>query len=177
MDKQGSTSTLDDVDAHASHSEVDPRFARDAARVNLRIMLDQKTHGDRITAAEIITATGFDKWNSFRGPIKTWAKRNNYVLQAVPNDGYRVADAAGIIDTSKQLGRQQFALAEERDRVIGTVPIDRLKENEVPVYTQERMRSTRALEVARRNESETRKQEQIGAAPRVPMKLVGKTPQ
>lgn len=77
---------------------VKRQHEREAARVTLRKMLDGKKRGDRITAADVVEATGFDDWRSFGATIHTWAKASSFVLVSVPNDGWRVGLAADHID-------------------------------------------------------------------------------
>jgi hypothetical protein len=86
-------------------SASDDRFAREAARVNLRKMLEGKRRGDRITAAEVVEATGFEQWRSFGAVIHTWARQNKLPLFPVRNDGWRLGLAAEHVDAAESKRR------------------------------------------------------------------------
>lgn len=88
-------------------------FAREAAIIKLGMMLDKKTHGDRISAADIQEATDGCAWDSFRKQILAWAKRRKFVVFAVTNDGYRVGTAREHLDFAESKRKKAFA-AEKR---------------------------------------------------------------
>lgn len=85
--------------------EEDSRFAREAARVNLRKMLEGKKRGERITAAEVVASTGFEHWQSFGAVIHAWARRSKLPLFPVKNDGWRIGLPAEHVDAAESKRR------------------------------------------------------------------------
>jgi hypothetical protein len=86
-------------------SEREDRVAREAARLNLRKMLESKKRGDRITAAEVVTSTGFERWQTFSSVIHSWARLNKLPLFPVRNDGWRIGLPAEHVDAAESKRR------------------------------------------------------------------------
>jgi hypothetical protein len=88
-----------------TNDEIEIVNAREAARVNLRKMLDGKRRGDRITAAEVVASTGFDHWQSFSSVIHRWARSSKFPLFPVKNDGWRIGLPAEHVDAAESKRR------------------------------------------------------------------------
>lgn len=66
-------------------------FPREAAFLKFeKEILSVKKKGDHVTAKEFSDCTGMEM-ASFRGRLKTWEKNNNFKLEAVRGNGYRIA--------------------------------------------------------------------------------------
>ncbi|MBA2718916.1 MAG: hypothetical protein H0U52_06715 [Chloroflexi bacterium] len=85
--------------------DIKTQYAREAARLRLREMLATKKRGDRITASEVAKSTGFTDWRSFGAVIRTWATREGFAINPVPNDGWRLGLPAEHLDASERLRR------------------------------------------------------------------------
>jgi hypothetical protein len=126
----------------------DIRYQRDAAFIGLRPLLESKKRGDRITAAEIRDATGFDDWKGLRSRIRQYFEAKGLFLRAVPNDGYRII--AGNEHADESARHQRTALKREIKslNVISSAPVEELSDDEVRRVRFQRDRSVRRVELA-----------------------------
>ncbi|MBA2741476.1 MAG: hypothetical protein H0U46_05640 [Actinobacteria bacterium] len=84
------------------------RENRERARVDLRKMLDSKSRGDRITAAEIVDATGFDDWALFGETVRRWAERRGFPLDFEKGDGWRILLPHEHVDYAERQRKRAF---------------------------------------------------------------------
>jgi hypothetical protein len=78
---------------------------RDAAFETLRQLLDKKSRGDRITAAEIRDALGFDQWDWCRSKVRRYLRSKQMYVESVRNDGYRILTATEHADHAERKRR------------------------------------------------------------------------
>lgn len=143
---------------------------RDAAIINLHAMLARKKRGDRITAAEIVEATGFEDWRSFRVPIHRYVASANLVAMAVPNDGWRIGLPADHIDFAER--KRRSALKKERRglKALVDTPIAELDDRQTRRAEFLTVRAASRVQSGQKDDKEIRKVLKIGTE-RVPLRF------
>lgn len=158
----------DEVDIKKQHE-------REAARVNLRKMLETKKRGDRITASEVTVATGFDDWRSFGGTIRSFIRNKGMVSWPVTNDGWRIGLPEDHVDYSEK--QRRSALRKERLAFNSLMAAPRAELNDHQTRRVEfaLARSASRLQQAKQHDKETR--EEFKLTERVPLRTLtnGKT--
>ena len=144
---------------------------REAARVNLRKMLDAKTRGERITALEIVEATGFDAWESFRDVIRRWAAAKGYVLIPVRCDGYRVGDPDDHVTVAAARRQSAVRHVGVAVRNLAAAPTSQLSDAGFKRYERELIATSRLHAIGREDDKAIRKEFKLGRT-RVPLRLV-----
>lgn len=131
-------------------------FAREAATVALEKLLENKTFGDRITAAEIQDATGFADWRSFGHKIRKYVEKRHMVHFAVPNDGFRIGTPQEHLDFSEQ--HRKSALRKEKRGVKALLSTDRtqLSETDDRRFEFALRRASTRLVAAERDDKDTK---------------------
>jgi hypothetical protein len=153
-----------------NEASVEVLEKREAALVNLHAMLAGKKRGDRITAAEIVEATGFEDWRSFRGPIHRYVASASLVSVAVPNDGWRIGLPADHIDFAEK--KRQSALRKERRglKALVDTPIVELDDRQTRRAEFLTVRAAARVQSSQKDDKEIRKELKIGSE-RVPLRI------
>lgn len=154
----------DEADIKAAHE-------REAARVNLRKMLDRKGRGDRITAAEIADSTGFAEWQSFGDTVRRWAKAAKFSLQPVINDGWRIGLARDHIDAAESKRKRGLRAVKDEVRLLMHTPQSELTDAEQRRHQFAISRAADRLQSAEKHERETRQEFKLGGD-RVPLRAL-----
>ncbi len=96
-------------------------FPREAAFLKFeKDVLSTKKKGDHLTAKEFTDCTGMDI-NSFRGRLHTWERRNNFKLEAVRGNGYRIALDVDHVDLAYRSQRSALKKTRESARTMTVV--------------------------------------------------------
>lgn len=145
-------------------------FKRDAAWVTLREMLESKKRGDRITAQEIIDATGFSSWRSFGDRIRRWSDKKGFALFFVPNDGWRIGLAHEHYD--KQEGYRKSARRKELRAfgVLVSTPAAELDDRQMRRHQAALVRAQARVEMVQRHHNELKPK---ALEERPPMRVLG----
>lgn len=154
-------------------SPIKKSYERDAARVNLRKMLDGKKRGDRVTAAEVFEATGFPL-ESMRNAVRAWAEEQGFVLVAVPRDGYRVGGPTDHVDYGEKKRQQMRSKLRDGVRALVTAPVeefDKLTERRHDFLLK---RMSLLMASADQHDKEVRREFKLGQE-RVPLRIAEPT--
>lgn len=154
-----------------SDNKINTVFPREAAILELEKILAAKQKGDRITAGEILDGTGFDI-DSLRGRIKTWAQRKGLVLDAVPNDGYRIRLDAEHVDHA--LAQSKRAARREREAMRALLATDASKLDDTQTRRHEWLAPRVATRVARAEQDikDAKRELKLTGNERVPLRIV-----
>lgn len=97
-------------------------FPREAAFLKFeKEILSVKKKGDHVTAKEFFDCTGFEIM-AFRGRLHTWERKNNFKLESVRGNGYRIALDGDHVDLAYR--SQRSALKKTRESVRTLTVVD-----------------------------------------------------
>ncbi len=159
--------TLEDV---VLTPEEEKAYKRSVARTTLRGMLDTKVRGNRITAADIVDATGFDDWQTFRNTVRTHMMSRGMTLTPIPNDGYSVDLAVGQLDHSESRRRKALKQNKLRVKALVSVPQTELSEAEVRKHGFLLGKAAAEIDLATRNDRDITKE--LKLTDRVPLRAL-----
>lgn len=172
MDMIDNKNNRNSEDALTIEATIKKQHERDAARVNLRKMLETKKRGDRITAAEIVTATGFENWQSFGATIRSFIRSAGLVAFPVTNDGWRVGLPVDHLDYAER--QRRGALRREKRGLDALVHAPRAELDDDQTRRAEFLlaRSAARVQTAKQHDKETRTEFKLGRE-RVPLRIAG----
>jgi hypothetical protein len=148
-------------------TDPDDQFARAAARVSVTELLAAKGHGDRITAREIVEATGIEDWRILRPAIYAWARKHQLVVFAVRNDGWRFGEPAEHSDYAESKRRRSLRAEKQGLRALLDTPPSGLNDEQRRRHEFLLPRAAARVSEAERHERETKEEFRLGGE-RVP---------
>jgi hypothetical protein len=150
-------------------AEIKTVFPKEAAVLELEKILSNKGKGDRITAKEVLDGTGMSVEN-LRGRIKTWARRKGFVVQAVPNDGYRILSDVEHVDYT--LCQSKSAARKEREGLRSLLSTDSARLDAVQTRRHEFLTPRVAARVARAEQDIKEAKQEFKLTERVPLRAL-----
>lgn len=162
------TKKIDDEDVTLKKSHE-----REAARVNLRKMLDTKKRGDQITPMEIVKSTGFDDWRSFGDVIRRWARSAGCSPIPVRNEGWRLASPDGQVTDAARDRRAATRRLKRAAHTLATTPVAELSDVAAKRHERELLSVGRLATLASDDDKEIRKEFKLGVE-RVPLRIANK---
>jgi hypothetical protein len=145
---------------------------RELARVTLRKLLDGKKKGDRITASEIVDATGFDDWRSFGDTVRRWGAARGFEIVAVVNDGWRIVVDREHADVAVRRLRSAAKKEVRAHRAVRSADTSQLTDAEMRRHTFVAGIAARREREAVADERTVRKELKLGSD-RVPLRISG----
>lgn len=151
-------------------TDTKTKFPKAAATIDLeKKILSKKTKGDRITAREVLDATGMPI-DRMRRQIKAWATKSNLVVKPVPGDGYRILLDAEHIDES--VDRTRRARNQERRALHAVLTADASKLDQAQARRHEFVTSRIAARVARIEQDIQEIKREFKLTERVPLRVL-----
>lgn len=143
---------------------------REAARVNLRKMLETKKRGDHIAAKEIADATGFEDWRSFGDTIRKWALSAGFALVPIVNEGWRIGLADDHVTVASKQRRSVRRKLAKASSVLVSTPVTELSEHGVRRHEREMLAVARLKTIADADDKAIRKDFALDSG-RVPLRI------
>lgn len=146
---------------------------REAARVNLRKMLEAKKRGDQITPSEIVAATGFEDWRSFGEVIRRWARSAGCSPIPMRNEGWRLASPDDQVTDAARDRRAATRRLKRAAHTLGSTPVGELSEVSAKRHEREMLAVGRLVTQATLDDKAISKEFKLGSE-RVPLRLASK---
>ncbi len=152
--------------------EIKKQHEREAARVNLRKMLETKKRGDRITASEVVESTGFAEWRSFGNTIRTFIRAQGFTAVPVRGDGWLISSPVSQIDDARKLSDSGTRKKVRALKAAASVPRAEIDERSLRRLEFITTRLAAEVEQITRHTREVR--EEFKLSERVPLRIAGK---